>query len=649
MNQFLSALQDLESTVQGLRFKRDLGSLLPEFGIIPIIEEYSVYLRALSFCKKIAMSEYQYVQGEIRRVQEIGQEIRTIQGKTQHIKIVSANVLPQDQNAPDQKQAAETLRKTIDGFSRSLEKSINEIQKETEQLKDDLSVFKIVLFGKTKSGKSTVREALTKGKGKSIGKGGQSTTTDIHQYDWYNLKVYDTPGSLSVRDTEGKKDGIGKEERMAYELLLKSDIALFMFISDNIEKAELDYLREILERGKDVLILLNVKSDLSDYRKFKLRKKEKEISAEFQRGNIERIREAVGNRNPKILPFHAQAAFFSRGNNRELKKFYQTNEVTRAELYDLSRFREIRNYLVENIIERGAAIRAETIRECFISHVKHFFEENKRRIEQHRNIVKQLLERFQKTLEKTDNIFSSFSRKIDSEIRSKLRARINTYKIAERCIDCKYNDTSVKDYWESRFKGELQSEIVSTILQKLQQDISAEVEEMSRQLAFILETDAHFGGFEMDSLPWEDILNIGGIVAGIGSAIAFFFSGPVGWALAGVSLLAWILKKFGKFVGLFKSREKKISDLKEKLDQDLEEKIQKLAEKLKEHCQKKVFPTIRGKIKDAVSTQEELLEICNDFLRLNQRFSEIAEDNREKLGPHIRQLISEQKTLLDRN
>ena len=231
---------------------------------------------------------------------------------------------------------------------------------------------------------------MTKGTGESIGKGGQSTTLDIHEYQWYNLKVYDTPGTLSVRDTE-QTNGIGKEEREAYNLLLKSDIALFMFTSDNIEKAELDYLREICERGKDVLILLNVKSDLSDYPKYKLRKKDREISVEFQKGNIERIAEALGKRKPVIIPFHAQAAFFSRGNNKELKQFYRTYDVTRSELYELSKFSEIRNYLVKNIIERGAAIRSETIRECFISHVKQFSEENRKPIEQCRESVVKVL------------------------------------------------------------------------------------------------------------------------------------------------------------------------------------------------------------------------------------------------------------------
>ena len=642
MNHILTFLHDLDVFIQGLRFEKKADEAMPAIRIIPVMEEYVDFLRSLSFCKKIAVSEYEYVSGEIERVRKIREDIQNIQEKTGQINISTVE-LDQDQNAPDQKQTAEALRKTTAHFSRSLLEAIDKIQKQTEQLKDDLSDFKVVLFGKTKSGKSTVREALTKGTGASIGKGGQSTTLDIHEYQWYNLKVYDTPGTLSVRDTE-QKDGIGKEESEAYNLLLKSDIALFMFTSDNIEKAELDYLREICERGKDVLILLNVKSDLSDYQKYKLRKKDREISVEFQKGNIERIAEALGNRKPVIIPFHAQAAFFSRGNNKELKHFYRTYDVTRSELYELSRFSEIRNYLVQNIIERGAAIRAETIRECFISHVKQFSEGNRHQIEQCQESVVKVLDLLKKTKTKTDSIIASFGRKLESEFRTELRARIDTYEIAERCIDNKYRKEEIKRYWESHFSDEMIKEVCTIILQKFIQTISAEMEEMSRQLSFILESDADFEGFEADSLPWGDVMKVGGILTGIGGVILMACGFPILGAVVGIiGGLGALLAK------LFKSRGTKIRELQERLDVSLNDCIETLTEQFREHCKTRIYPVIRGKLNKAISSQEELLKICNDFSLLNQKLSEIAEDNRKKLGPHIKQLVSEQKTMLGRN
>ena len=249
-----------------------------------------------------------------------------------------------------------------------------------------------------------------------------------------------------------------------------------------------------------------------------------------------------------------------------------------------------------------------------------------------------------KTQTKTDSIIAAFGRKLKSEIKTGLRARIDTYEIAAECIDNKYSKEEIKTSWESHFSDELIKEVCTNILQKFIQTISAEMEEMSRQLSFILESDADFEGFEADSLPWGDILKVGGILTGIGGVILIACSFPILGAIVGIigGLGALIAK-------IFKTRGTKIRELQEKLDESFEENIENLTERFREHCQKNVYPLIRGKLNDAISSQEDLLKICDDFLQLNQKLSEIAEDNRKKLGPHIKQLVSEQKMLLRTN
>ncbi|MBR4490299.1 hypothetical protein IKP13_06660, partial [bacterium] len=157
------------------------------------------------------------------------------------------------------------------------------------------------------------------------------------------------------------------------------------------------------------------------------------------------------------------------------------------------------------------------------------------------------------------------------------------------------------------------------------------------------ESEADFEGFEADSLPWGDILKVGGILTGIGGIILMMCSFPILGAIVG------FLGALGALIArIFKSRETRIRELKEKLDESLNENVENLTENFREHCKKNVYPVIRGKLNDAVSSQKALLKICDDFLQLNQNLSEIAEDNRKKLGPHIRQLISKQKALLGR-
>jgi ATPase subunit of ABC transporter with duplicated ATPase domains len=56
-----------------------------------------------------------------------------------------------------------------------------------QQLVEDISAlsktsFSVTLFGRTMTGKSTLMEILTHGKGESIGKGAQRTTRDVRTY-----------------------------------------------------------------------------------------------------------------------------------------------------------------------------------------------------------------------------------------------------------------------------------------------------------------------------------------------------------------------------------------------------------------------------------------------------------------------------------
>ena len=53
------------------------------------------------------------------------------------------------------------------------------VSKRLQQEMEKLTIFKLVVYGRTKAGKSTLMEVLTKGEGNSIGKGAQRTTVDV--------------------------------------------------------------------------------------------------------------------------------------------------------------------------------------------------------------------------------------------------------------------------------------------------------------------------------------------------------------------------------------------------------------------------------------------------------------------------------------
>src|SRR5262249_33844086 len=83
-----------------------------------------------------------------------------------------------------------------------------------------LNHFTIGLFGRSMVGKSTLREAITRGDGSTIGKGAQNTTRDLRPHNWEGMTIIDTPG-FGVWDGETFK-------RKAREVIEQSDLVLFM-------------------------------------------------------------------------------------------------------------------------------------------------------------------------------------------------------------------------------------------------------------------------------------------------------------------------------------------------------------------------------------------------------------------------------------
>ena len=632
MKKILQEFHEIEEKIQQIGFSREYQKLLTLLDVIPQIEEYCRFIKALILCREVAYEDYAYVCGELDKLNGISDKVQKLQTHFNEIQINDTSWLSPD--VPTQKLSADKLRETISSFSLQLSDAVKSIRQKNEQSKQELSKFKIVLFGKTKAGKSTIREALTKGNGATIGRGSQSTTLEIHEYSWANLKVYDTPGSLSVRDKNKDKCGIGDEEREAHKLLQDSDIAVFMFTSDNIETAELEYLKEIQKKGKDILVLLNVKADISNYTLFKRRKKEREISAEYQKGNFERITKEIPGYSPTILPIHAQAAFFSRGRNSMLDEFYQKNSVRRNELYQISHFREVRNYLVQNILERGKTMRTKTIRGKFISVVREFAQKNQKPIDCCLNEAQRIYDLLRKEKARIERKIKAFDERILADVQLEARSRIDTYDIAYECIDEKYSKSEIQERWQNVLTSEL-SDIPEAVIEPFLDEIKDDIASLLEQINFI-EQNTSFEGMEAYSAPWKDLLRGGSLVAGlVGFAATVGWIPGGGWVIGGAAALGAI---FLAIAGLFKSKETKIRELQEKFDSSLQDAVDDLEKQIRNYCAEKIYPEIREKIDEIISTQQTLIKISQEFGKLNQLFFDNANENEKKLKKRILEL-----------
>ena len=129
-------------------------------------------------------------------------------------------------------------------------------QQKLDELYKHQARFSIALFGRTMAGKSTLREILTHGNGDTIGKGKQRTTLTVNHYSWQNLDITDMPGIAAF---EGKDDEI-----KAFNAAKSADLILFMMTDDGPQKDEADELKKLVEIGKPILFLINLKKSVSD-------------------------------------------------------------------------------------------------------------------------------------------------------------------------------------------------------------------------------------------------------------------------------------------------------------------------------------------------------------------------------------------------
>ncbi|MCQ2352434.1 MAG: GTPase domain-containing protein [Victivallaceae bacterium] len=635
MYQFdLKYFEDILQCLKNLSLKHNRSSTLRLLPLdIKIVDEYCNFINALIQCRKVAEDEYSQIIREMTDITALKDNVLTL--KSQISDVVTVDDIQLGEDADSQKECATALKVTIELFSGEFIKTIEEITRHINKEVDELKKFKIVLFGRTKVGKSTVREALTQGSGESIGKGGQSTTIQIHEYNWYNLQVYDTPGILSSKDTNVDESGIGDEERMANELLMRSDIALFMFASDNIEQPELEYLQKIAQSGKEVLILLNVKSDISDYRMYKMRKKEKDLSPEAQAGHINRITEAVGN-SLEILPIHAQAAFFSRArDNQEIDAFFKKYGIGKEELYELSRFGAIRNFLVKNILDHGIKIRCKTLWDYFITQIRDFAGQNRIPIESCKNKVLRVQKCISQTDKKIQKLKTRYIQELPERVLNLARECIDTYDYAYDCIEYGRSKDAIRTGWENKLED--LNEIPEIVIHELLDDIQNIVKDLNENIGFELSTENQFDGYEIQT-DLRDFFKVSGLLAGgvattLTCLAALNIWNPGGWIIGGFAGLGILFSWIG---GIIKSKTSKIRELQKKLDKSLESCSSALAEHLTQCLNDTIFNTIHQKMEFMKQAQKDMLKINDKFLKLNDSLLNQADKHEQYLAQRIK-------------
>lgn len=468
-----------------------------------------------------------------------------------------------DEHLSDLENAIADLQR---GFATEVDQSFQSLEKASDYVT-------VTLFGRTKAGKSTFMETLTKGDGSTIGEGAQHKTTDVRPNHFWPpgqqlLRIVDTPG---VEGFEGEE-----MTEKANQFVEQSDLIIFLVTDDKVSAGELDHFGNISTFGKPIVVLLNVKEKvevLAEAPEAYVFGREK---IEGHKKRMERyLRENFGIEETEVIPFHARGAW---------KSIQTSNE----ELREASRIDVVKKRIRGFVEEEGLAARISAPRDVLRSYVRTIKDDLRPFAGKFRSLswsAKDLQEKMDSALEQVD----IFGKRRLSEMKSVFKkASADLPQFVDSIIRDGKSGRAISAEWESFLKKhgihEIESEFQSEVVDQVEKEISRSADR-ARRVA-----DSKFQSDDVDgvSSAFEDIQEIegrkrarrhgkaamraaGSVAAGAAATYAAAnFWNPTGWA-AGVAVAATVAAGYaGERAGKYaagKWEEKTEERIKEKRDE----------------------------------------------------------------------------------
>lgn len=479
--------------------------------------------------------------------------------------------------------------------------------------------FSITLFGRTMAGKSTLMEILTHGKGESIGKGAQRTTRDVRTYKYKDLQITDVPGIAAF---EGEDD-----ENIAFDAAKKCDLILFLITDDAPQACEAECLNRILELGKPVICLLNIKADISASTSLKMF--ERDIQKKFSNERLETIKRQFFDfgtqygqdwRNLRFAYVHLKSAFLS------LQSDFRDKSV---ELYHLSRFDYVENLIVGEVCRNGSFYKLKAFSDIVVVPVvdalETLFTQSAKNSEQ----GSVLIGKRRKLKKWTDEFEADGKSRIESlltSISSELKREIASF------AEDNYDNSNASNEWNKILKRRKVEERAAHLLQQFAKECETELLEISREIdSEIKFSHSVFSDHSINMRKLVDGKRIWNWTATLlgGGVLAFGIINswnPAGWISLAIGVVGWL----GSF--LFSDREKKVRNARQKLEKKLSDHVDKMIVGLRKKLldvlyddllKKQLFPMSRT-IDEVVNSVFALSKTQREFaVSLNNKLQEM--------------------------
>ena len=183
----------------------------------------------------------------------------------------------------------ESLNVEVRGF---VKQSLSDNQDVLNKKRRSVNYFTIAFMGRTKAGKSTLHKVVTHENVDDIGVGKLRTTRYNRCWVWDSIRIIDTPG---IGAPGGKTD-----TETAKSIIDEADIICYVVANDSIQETEFDFLDGLKERNKPLFILLNIKENLSDIKRYTRFVKNplrwRTSQSAGLEGHIARLRDLIGDK-----------------------------------------------------------------------------------------------------------------------------------------------------------------------------------------------------------------------------------------------------------------------------------------------------------------------------------------------------------------
>lgn len=525
----------------------------------------AAFEEALKYCRETAESEYTVALEAIRKAKKISA-------------LVSSRLRARVDELGVADHGEENTLTVLSDLSERIEIQSNKIVESAYRnlmtKRARLKKFTVALFGRTMAGKSTLREAITGGDGRTIGKGGQDFTKRLHEYEWQGIHIIDTPGVGSFKGARFRE--------MALSAIKKCDLVLFLLSDDGIHKEVFEGMRNVLQESKPVIFVLNVKRDLENpvFLKQFLRNPDTVLGRERIEGHFRRLHHlavnVLGTAEPKILPIHAQAAQLSSAGHPDAEP-----------LLTASRLENLHQVICEEVATNGPIRRLQTLLDGTTASIE----------EMEMSFSSQALMLLKE---------AEFFRGKEQDLRIRAANLVADQEEAavvglQNCfqglrdqifhfVEDNIENKKIGSLWQKRVKAAK----ISKRIQEIQESIIEEVKKLILDFERELSVDIHFlGSFSVGTGPshadvWDLRRGLGrtAAVAGVLSGAALLaaqagaanFWNPVGWALFGVSIVAglaaWFVgKKANRLANEKEKARNQLHDLLNKREQEIREAI----------------------------------------------------------------------------